>query len=136
MIHLSTGRRRAVAVCAVFALLFSQWAGAVHPCPTGEAAGSGQTPVQIAPHDCVGAHGASGRARTAGAAPVCALHCAQPDGASAAVKVSVPDAIVAHEHFVRALPAGRVRVAHVRASARGPTPEARRRLIEQGALLI
>ena len=123
---------------SLIAFLFSQWTMASHLClpdipltaadshstsATHKGCGGdqhGKTPTHTAPCD---------DAR-------CALHCAQPDEISSWAKWPLPDAVVADRFSVSTwLVIHRLEPSQP-VPDHAPVPDARRRLIELGALLI
>ena len=131
-------RRRMVAVWSLIALLLSQWTMAFHLCLPGD------LPTAVEAVSTSGAHkGCGGEARqeeTIHSQPcddaLCALHCAQPDEISSSVKWPLPDALIADESSVSpSSDVYRLESSHP-VPGQAPPPDARRRLIELGALLI
>ncbi len=133
----SARRRKAVAIWAVMALLFSQWTMALHLCLPGDLRIVASAPGDSSHADC---HGTQSTSPLADQAPSddlgCALHCAQPDEASAFGKGAMPGAMMDHPGPQPGIALTRVWLSLVQPTSDAPPPDARRRLIEHGALLI
>jgi hypothetical protein len=130
-------RRKAVAIWAVMALLFSQWTMALHLCLPGDLPIVASAPADSLHADCHGKQSTSPLADQTSLDDLgCALHCAQPDEASAFGKGAMPGAMMDHPGPQPGIALTRERLSLVQPTLDAPPPDARRRLIEHGALLI
>jgi hypothetical protein len=131
-------RRRMVAVWSLIALLLSQWTMAFHLCLPGNISTAGESMSTSAAHK--GCGGEAHQKKISHAQPSedarCALHCAQPDEISSSVKWPLPDALIANEYSVSPLSVVHGLEPSQPVPDRAPPLDARRRLIEHGALLI
>ncbi len=140
MNRISARGRRAVAVCAVLALLLGQWSASAHLCLAGWHDSAASTAATEIGADCHRSHAnlkSSGTGHPVGADVDCRLHCAQPDGSPTSVQAKSPPALPSGDLALLALRlnASASELSFARAQ-QGPPQDARRRLIERGALLI
>lgn len=131
-------RRRIVAVWSLIALLLSQWTMAFHLClPRDLPAAVEAVSTSVAHKGC---GGEAGQERSTHAQPCedarCALHCAQPDEISSSVKWPLPEVHIADEFSVLRSPDVLRLESSQPVPDQAPPLDARRRLIEHGALLI
>lgn len=129
--------RTKVAICALLSLLFSQWVTAAHLCAFGQGVG-GHTGLDVAgAQGCHHEHEGSDRGPGDPTADLaCALHCAQPDEASAPAKLPMLDGCLVGHVWIPASAADAAKLPVLSASDPESLRDARRRLIERGALLI
>lgn len=129
--------RTKVAICVLLSLLFSQWVAAAHLCATEQEAG-GHAGLEVAgAQGCHHEHEGSDQGPDdANADLTCALHCAQPDEASAPAKIPGLDGSLAGHVWIPALAADTGILPVLSTFDPESSRDARRRLIERGALLI
>lgn len=137
MSRASFRRRRILAIGSLLALLFSQWTMALHFCASDEFALATQSAGTAAPADCHHPHPESPAPDVQSDGDVwCSLHCAQPDEASAPNKTPVPGAMLDAHAGPLVVPLALPQNHLLSHQDDAPPRDARRRLIEHGALLI
>ncbi len=138
MNRIAVKRWRMVAAWALITLLISQWTMAFHLCLPGEIPAVVESSSEPAAHgNCGGGnHQKDAPASFPCDDPWCALHCAQPDEITSSVKWPLPDAIIAGQFSVSTSPLAHRLAPSQHGPMEAPPRDARRRLIEYGALLI
>lgn len=138
MSRITAKRRKIVAVWALIAFLISHSAMAFHLCLPVEIASGAASSSTSSTHERCGASGH--QVEVPGTSPCqdawCALHCVKPDELASSAKWPLPDAILTSQFPVAPSPVMHRLALTQRDLMEAPQRDARRRLIEYGALLI